>query len=323
MTNKAKNRRPKSTQDKRLNVFVLFLFLSFLISLLVKLNNTYTQTLSFELKPIQLPSNELLVSKGPKAINITISGRGFELLKHYIELPVIEVDFSRLRKNNSQYIWTERSQLDKIINHFDAEISVKSITPDTVVFPFDKQFVKKVPVKVLVNPSFAFGFDLVGSFQSQPDSITLIGPESVLKSIASVPTKAITLNEINTSIEMPVALNLPSGSAQLQASHNTISVVAKVAKFTEGTVNIPVTITNVPEDLIINFFPKEISVVFYSSLEAYKSISESDFTVACDFNLLNADNKYLNPILVKQPLTIKSAKLQMTQLEYIITSKND
>ena len=71
----------KGVKGKRLNVFVLFLLLSFLISLLVKLSDTYTQTLRFELQPTQLESNEVLISKEAKTINVTISGKGFELLK--------------------------------------------------------------------------------------------------------------------------------------------------------------------------------------------------------------------------------------------------
>ena len=75
MTNKTKNIKLKSAKEKRLNVFVLFLVLSFIISLLVKLSNTYTQTLSFQLVPTQLKSNELIVSEEPQTINVTISGR--------------------------------------------------------------------------------------------------------------------------------------------------------------------------------------------------------------------------------------------------------
>ena len=323
MTKKTKNIKLKSAQEKRLNVFVLFLFLSFLISLLVKLSNNSTQTLSFELSPTELKSNEVIISEVPKSINVTISGRGFELLKYYIEKPVIEVDFSQLRKNNTQYVWTESEQLDKIINYFDSKIVVKSINPDTVVFPFDSQFIKKVPVVVIVNPTFAVGFDLIDDFRSSPDSITVIGPESILKTINSVQTKKIELNEINSSVDIPVELNISQSLSQLNFSHQSVSVVANVGKFTEGIVNVPVTIVNVPEDLIINFFPKEISVVFYSSLEAYASIDGTDFTVECDFNLLTADNNYLNPVLVKQPFDVKTAQLKITQLEFIITSTNE
>jgi YbbR domain-containing protein len=323
MTNKTKNIKLKSAKEKRLNVFVLFLVLSFIISLLVKLSNTYTQTLSFQLVPTQLKSNELIVSEEPQTINVTISGRGFELLKYYIEKPIINVDFSQLRKNNNNYIWSERSQLDKIINHFDSKIVVKSITPDTLFFPFDSQFIKKIPVKVLVNPTFAVGFDLIDKFRSAPDSITMIGPESMLKSIAFVSTKKIELSEINSDINMLAELNIPSNLSQLKLSHQSVSVTAKVDKFTEGIVNVPVTIINIPEDLSINFFPKEISVIFYSSLDAYNSIDKTDFTVECDFNLLTTDNNYLNPVLVKQPLNVKTAKLKITQLEFIITSNDE
>ena len=323
MTKKNKNIKLKLVQEKRLNVFVLFLFLSFLISLLVKLSNNYTQTLNFELSPTELKSNEVIISEVPKSINVTISGRGFELLKYYIEKPVIEVDFSQLRKNNTQYVWSESEQLDKIINHFDSKIVVKSINPDTVVFPFDSQFIKKVPVMVIVNPTFAVGFDLIDDFRSSPDSITVTGPESMLKIINSVSTKKIELNEINSAVDFSVELNISPSLSQLNFSHQSVSVVANVGKFTEGMVNVPVTIVNVPEDLIINFFPKEISVVFYSSLEAYANINEADFIVECDFNLLTADNNYLNPVLVKQPLDVKTAQLKITQLEFIITSTNE
>jgi len=323
MTKKNKNIKLKLVQEKRLNVFVLFLFLSFLISLLVKLSNNYTQTLNFEFSPTGLKSNEVIISEVPKSINVTISGRGFELLKYYIEKPVIEVDFSQLRKNNTQYVWSESEQLDKIINHFDSKIVVKSINPDTVVFPFDSQFIKKVPVMVIVNPTFAVGFDLIDDFRSSPDSITVTGPESMLKIINSVSTKKIELNEINSAVDFSVELNISPSLSQLNFSHQSVSVVANVGKFTEGMVNVPVTIVNVPEDLIINFFPKEISVVFYSSLEAYANINEADFIVECDFNLLTADNNYLNPVLVKQPLDVKTAQLKITQLEFIITSTNE
>ena len=100
MIKKHKNIKSNLIQGKRLNVFVLFLFLSFLISLLVKLSNTYTQTLQFELQPTQLESNEVMVLKDAKTINVTLSGKGFELLKYYVEARIIDVDFSQLNKDN-------------------------------------------------------------------------------------------------------------------------------------------------------------------------------------------------------------------------------
>lgn len=323
MIKKIKHIKSNIVQGKRLNVFVLFLFLSFLISLLVKLSNTYTQTLKFELQPMLLKSNEVLLSKDSKKINITLSGTGFELLKYYIKTPKIEVNFSQLNKNKAHYFWTERSQFENIINYFDAKISLKSINPDTILFPYDRQFIKRIPVEISVNPSFAVGFDLVQPFRSEPDSITLMGPESILKSMTAIRTKTTNFTDINSNIDKSVALSITNNSNQLTYSHQKVRVIAEVEKFTEGSVSVLVTIVNVPEHLAINFFPKEILVTFYTTLKAYNSIDARQFSVECDFNSLTINNNYLKPVLVSQPTTIKTAKLKTTEFEYVITPKND
>jgi YbbR domain-containing protein len=323
MINKNKTIKSNLVQGKRLNVFVLFLFLSFLISLLVKLSNTYTQTLKFELVPTQLLSNEVLISKASKSIKVTLSGKGFELLKYYIYPPKIEVDFSQLNKDKTLYYWTVRSQFENIINYFDEKVALKSINPDTILYSYDRQFIKKIPVEILVNSSFAVGYDLVQPFRSEPDSITLMGPESVLKTINAVRTKTTSFTAVNTTIDKVVGLDIKNSSNQLIYSHKKVSIHAEVEKFTEGTVSVPVTIVNVPENLTINFFPKEIRVLFYTSLKAYNSIEARQFSVECDFNALTTDNKYLKPFLVTQPKSVKTAKLETTEFEYVITPKYD
>jgi YbbR domain-containing protein len=323
MINKNKTIKSNLVQGKRLNVFVLFLFLSFLISLLVKLSNTYTQTLKFELVPTQLLSNEVLISKASKSIKVTLSGKGFELLKYYIYPPKIEVDFSQLNKDKTLYYWTVRSQFENIINYFDEKVALKSINPDTILYSYDRQFIKKIPVEILVNSSFAVGYDLVQPFRSEPDSITLIGPESVLKTMNAVRTKTTSFTAVNSTIDKVVGLDIKNSTNQLTYSHKKVSIHAEVEKFTEGTVSVPVTIVNVPENLTINFFPKEIRVLFYTSLKAYNSIEARQFSVECDFNALTTDNKYLKPFLVSQPKSVKTAKLETTEFEYVITPKND
>ena len=323
MNNEIKNKKIKSRQNQRFNVFVLFLFLSFLISLLVKLSDSHTLTINFELFPTQLESNELIVTDKPKSINITLNGRGFELFKYYIRKPIIEVDFSVLKKNNGYYFWSKRDQINRINDYFNSKILVKSITPDSLIFPFDSQFIKKVPINILVESTFAVGFDLIDEFKSYPDSIFITGPKSRLDTITDISTKQIKLNDINSTIKVPVDLKIPLNLSPFKFSHQSVSIVGKVDKFTEGLVNVPVNIINIPDSLNINFFPKEVSVSFYSSLKAFSEISKTDFKVECDFNLINNDNNYLYPILVKKPLSVKTAELKINKLEFIITSKYD
>ena len=103
---------------------------------------------------------------------------------------------------------------------------------------------------------------MVQPFRSEPDSVTLIGPESVLKTMTSIRTKTSNFTAINSNIDKSVELDIAKISNQLTYSHKKVMIRAEVEKFTEGTVSVPVTIVNVPEHLNINFFPKEMMLKF-------------------------------------------------------------
>ena len=150
-----------------------------------------------------------------------------------------------------------------------------------------------------------------------------MGPESLLKPISSIQTKTVDLTNLNSNVDRIVPLEISNIPKQISCSDQEVSIQGTIDKFTEGSVNVPVTIVNVPDNLTLNFFPKEITVMFYASLKAYSNIDATHFSVECDFNNLTTENKYLNPVLVKQPNTVKTAKLKHTELEYIITPKND
>jgi hypothetical protein len=73
--------------------------------------------------------------------------------------------------------------------------------------------------------------------------------------------------------------------------------------------------------LNVTIFPKDVPVVFYTSLTAYNSIDKSDFIVECDFSSINQENNILFPKLVSFPESVSRASIQLSKLEYVITNK--
>ena len=73
---------------------------------------------------------------------------------------------------------------------------------------------------------------MVQPFRSEPDSITLMGPESVLKTINAVRTKTTTFTAVSTTINKVVGLDIKNKSNQLTYSHKKVSIHAEVDKFT-------------------------------------------------------------------------------------------
>ena len=307
-------------QIKRLNVFVLFLVLAFIISMVAKLSNQLSQTLQLKLIPTQLSTKEILTENKPNYVYVTIKTQGFNMLKYAFKDLAIEIDVTKLEKDGSFYHWRTNPKDLKLLNYFDSDVIVEAITPNTVSFTYDVQSLKKIPVVVRATPEFALGYDLLNDLKSQPDSVTVVGPKVLLDSISNVFTSNLLLTDVKKDINQTVALEI---TPNLTFSNKFVQIKGEVDKFTEGKLNIPVSVINLPEAISLSIFPKEVPVVFYTNLNSYNSIDATDFVVVCDYNRLDTSTNVLTPILESYPPTIKNASLQINKLEYVINKSND
>lgn len=313
----------RKIRAKRLNVFVLFLLLAFFISLLSKLTSPKTHTLQFELQPTKLPPRVLLIEDRFPIIDVTITTNGFSLLKFAFKKLKLNVDFSTLQKNDSVYFWEQSAHRKEIAQNFNSNTEIENIRPTALSFSYTTQFAKKVPVTINLQPEFVVGYDLKNPLRAQPDSITIVGPEQYLKAIDVVATEVLKQNAVKTNIDVGLNLDISDFPSYLKFSTTKVQVVGAVDKFTEGTVSVPVQLVNLPKDLVVSIFPKDIPVVYYTSLSTYDAITPEDFRIECDFNALDRSSNVMIPKLVAYPSTAKTAALQINSLEYVITQKND
>lgn len=307
-------------QIKRLNVFVLFLVLAFVISMFAKLSNQLSQTLKLKLIPTQISKKEILTENKPNYVYVTIKTQGFNMLKYAFKDLAIEIDVAKLEKDGSFYYWHTNPKDLTLLNYFNSDVTVEAITPNTVSFTYDVQSLKKIPVIIRATPEFALGYDLLNGLKSQPDSVTVVGPKVLLDSISNVFTSNLLLKDVKKDINRTVALEI---KPNLSFSNKFVQVQGKVDKFTEGKLNVPVSVINLPEDISLSIFPKEVPVVFYTSLSSYNSIDANDFIVTCDYNRLDNLANVLTPKLASYPPTIKNASLQINKLEYVIKKSDD
>lgn len=307
-------------QIKRLNVFVLFLVLAFVISMFAKLSNQLSQTLKLKLIPTQISKKEILTENKPNYVYVTIKTQGFNMLKYAFKDLAIEIDVAKLEKDGSFYYWHTNPKDLTLLNYFNSDVTVEAITPNTVSFTYDVQSLKKIPVVIRATPEFALGYDLLNGLKSQPDSVTVVGPKVLLDSISNVFTSNLLLKDVKKDINRTVALEI---KPNLSFSNKFVQVQGKVDKFTEGKLNVPVSVINLPEDISLSIFPKEVPVVFYTSLSSYNSIDANDFIVTCDYNRLDNLANVLTPKLASYPPTIKNASLQINKLEYVIKKSDD
>ncbi|MBT8393725.1 MAG: YbbR-like domain-containing protein [Bacteroidia bacterium] len=309
----------KLVKSKRINVFLLFLLLSFLFLLLTKLTKDYTKTITFQIKPVNAVENYVILKDRSHKLNITLSTYGFKLLRFYLSNPTVEVDLSKIDDYDNKYIWTNRKGLASVNAQFDENVRIIAVNPDTIEFRYDKNAVKVIPVEFNKEVSFVPGFDIYEEYQLIPDSIKVIGPKILLDSIKVIQTQLLKLEEVQSNINTPLNLILPDSSENVVYSHKKIIVQGNVDKFTEGTVQVPVNIINVPKDLKINYFPKTIGVSYYTSLRDFKDVAFNDFIVECNYKNLVEGSTFLEPQLIRFPENVKNIKLSQKRIEFVIS----
>lgn len=305
-------------KSKKINILLIFVLLALLFSVLTKLSKDYTKTISFEILIKDVPSEYVILNDTNNKIRVTITTYGFNLLKYYFIKPTLKIDFNTLKKKSNLFIWTKNNQFQEIANRFNVDTKINAISPDTINFRYDTYFTKRIPVVLKKNIKFASGFSIKDKYILRPDSVDITGAKQVVNSILKIETETLLLNEINSDIEVSLDLKLPQTNEYLRYSDNKVIVNGQVTKFTEGSVFVPIMISNLPDNLSIKYFPKEIEVIFHTSLENYKNISSSSFKIQCDYGSLDNTKTRLIPNIIKLPDGVKNVRLETKSIEFII-----
>jgi len=316
---KIKSKIISLVRSRRINVFLLFFVLSFIILILSKLSKTHTNTVTFNIEKVNLPEDYVIIDDSSAKLNITVKGLGFKLLPYYLRTPKIAIDFeNNIYRNDTMYVWRKENGYAFLKSQIGRQIEIIDINTDSLVFKYDKNLVMMVPIQVDVDVEFSPGFDVKESYKIAPDSIKVIGPNSLVSNIEFISTEKLSLKNVKSNIIEVVNLKLPDSLTNVKFSVSKAELSAIVEKFTEGKLNVPVVVKNVPDSITLKYFPKKVSVSYYTSLSDFNLISVKDFVVECDYNNVNIEQTFLIPEIVEKPKTVKSTRISQNRVEFII-----
>lgn len=313
-----KNTAEVKQNQKKLRVFLLFLILSILFWSLIKLSKEYISDVEFELAYSDIPNNKLIQNEPDKKVKLTLKTIGFKLLNYEFRKRVLDYSLTEIeKKGGSMYYSETRSNTNYLQAQLSAETIVLNIEPDTLFFDLGVKRSKKVPVVSEVEFSFKTGYNFVGEFSLNPSEVSISGPEKVIDTINEVYTSSFHLKDISESFEQEVSLKGPNEVVVL--SDETILVAGIVDKITDGSYNLPFEIINLPRNLIMSTYPKQVKVIYQVALKDYNKIPENGFRVQCDFKQTqDNDLDYLIPILVEKPEIITNVKIVPNKIEFLI-----
>ena len=300
--------------------FLLFIILSVVFWFMTKLSKEYDSTLEYPVSYINLPEDKLLQEAPVEVIEIHVKTTGFKLISATFFPTELKIDVSNLNwKSSTDYYLLLSQQKLAIQKQMKTGVEIDFFINDSIYFNLGKLKNKKVPVKPLLDLSYATGFELNGNITTVPDSILISGPESILDTINFVSTKLLQIKKLNNSIDQTIEIERFSSDSNVKLQQKNIKIIANVEKYTEGTLEIPFEVLNLPENNIINTFPKVVKVTYKVALSNFNKIDFTSFLIHCDYQVSQKNNlSYLIPILVEKSPMVKYVRMSPMKIDYII-----
>lgn len=314
----SKNKLGISSYFKKRNAkrFSIFIGIAFLFLIFSKLSNDYKQSLYLKIDINNIEDEVMLQKDSSNFLIAYVEAKGFALVPLlFKKSKTIVVDAEIDVYNSSKhYVFDVQKHKYIIEEQLGSSYNIISLKPDTLIMSYSRRASKNVPVVLNKKLDFIAGFDIKGNFTLEVDSVKLVGPAKAIDTIKFIPTEVLSLKRINSDINETVDFISMEG---VEIIPDQLKVKADVRRFTEGKIEVPITVVNQPQGVKINYFPKTVSIYYYVDLESYKLIDASDFSVECSYNDILNGKTYFSPKITKKPNFVERVIMKQKRIDFI------
>ncbi len=305
--------------------YLVFLLIAIVIWYLNALNKNYTTTMNFKVRYVNLPADKVLVNTPLEKLSLTINASGYTILKERLGFafqPIaIDAGHRNLRaktSNPSIYYILTKNIYTQIEQEFDASISLKSISPDTISFVFSEVVQKEIPVKVLVDLQFEKQYLPKGQMKINPAKVTIAGPRAIVDTMKYVYTQPIKYRKLNDTLRADIKLQ---PVRQLKYSVEEVHIVQPIERHTEATLSVPIEVINLTDGLKMKTFPGVVTINCMVGISDFEKLQPYLFRVAVDYASIkdSKDNQARVKVsLLKSPDYVSDVKFNPKNVEYIV-----
>ena len=293
---------------------------SILIWLLITLSKEYITTISFPIEYGEISQNKLLLANQTKALEVVVKTNGFKILRTRFNTKSLLINVNTLiSKKGTTYYLLLKSKKQSIKRQLPSGVSLQEIIKDTLFVELGSLVTKKLAIKSNLKISYHIGYDLSEQISLKPDSILVSGPENYISKIKNIELEPIVFEDVKADFVRKVAVKVPEGVKNLKFNIKEVTISGKIEKFTEGILNVPFKIINVPAGITINTLNKKVQVTYIVGLSSFNKIDENSFQIECDYAMSSSNRLgYLIPKVVRKASEIKSYKLIPDEIDFLI-----
>lgn len=300
---------PPDDDPHRPAVIALCLVLSIVLWLVSTLGEKRTIMMDIPTSIVNVSSSRALTKVPPSSVQAEIQGQGLQLIMMHINRPQAVLDITSGSVNVRQALTLTE----------DSDIDVLDVTPREINVSTEPRMERRVPVRSRLDLELPPSYELLGPIRLQPDSVTISGAESIVRSLSLWPTQRMTINDMRDSLSTNVPLSDTLGTL-IDRSLTSVQAVAKAGRFTEDSLRIDVDVSGVPFDQnLVDLEPRTITVKYRVLFDQmFEAKTASGFFATVSYEEIRSDTSgFVEPeISVPNDLQIRDPQPYPARLRY-------
>ena len=306
--------------SKNALTFFVFLIISTFAWFLNALDKEQSAVFRLPVSFVGVPKNILVTDSLPAFLTLNIRDNGRQIFKYQRSehLPMT-IDLSRTFYEKGEITITADQLRGQIMRYMQPTTTIERIRPDTIAVNYEKLSTAKVSVIPDFDIETASQYMLSDKPTVEPSEISVFAPKDILDTLKFINTQKITLRELKTTTTVKAILK-PIRSVRFSTDNVTLQV--RVEMFTEKTLQIPVTIINCPENILIKTFPSVVDVTFNVGADAYNKVKNSDIQVTFDYrDIRTNDNGKITLHANALAPYISNMQIKPSNVEFVIEKR--
>lgn len=283
----------------------------------MQFSKQYTIPVELPLSYENVPMDKLLGENNPETITLRIRDYGFNLARYRLIPPSLNIDLQRTVEEGGQLVYNLEQEKADIVNQLNLDFDDLAFLQNSLRVNYEQKAVKTVNIVSQIGLNFAVGYSALEEVKLEPDTVRVSGPASIIDTLTEVNTESLRINNINSNLKGTVRLD-KTGLQQVTFFQDEINYSLRTDKFTEGKIEIPIELQNVPQGNNIAIFPKDVVVFYQVSLNDFDKIKPTAFKVVVDFRNEIPREGYLLAQVVQKPALVNNVRLSENRIQFVV-----
>ncbi len=316
MQKKSKSGKPWIKRGP-LKTFLFFLGFSAVIWIFVQFSKQYTVAVELPLSYVNIPMDKIIGENAPKTLDLRLRDYGFNIARYKMIPPNLAIDVSDARQVGGQLIYDLEQQKQSILSQLNVDYEDATFLQENITLDFEQKAVKTVTVVSNMELGFSVGYSALEEIRIEPDTVRVSGPRSIIDTLEEIGTVPMKIDNISKDIQGKIKLDT-KGLDNITLFQDEVKYSLRTDKFTEGRVEIPIEMVNVPENYNVVIFPKEVVVYYQVSLQDFDKIKPTSFNVVVDFRNTLPEEGYLVAQVIQKPALVNNVRLSEKRIQYVV-----